>query len=154
MAEYKQSYGDWWASLDTTNDVENKFQSEICRESSRTRGRAVIVKFSSDGRIVNTPSVYNDVKPEFESELKQPTQNADKKVEGSLVILEDLDKSWVEVIGDALNIPPYFFALHWSLPSRNLLGRARLPLGQSPHRHFMLNYKQQMKLRVPRKIFG
>lgn len=59
-----------------------------------------------------------------------------------LIVLEDLNKDWVEVIGKTFQIPVRVFALHWASPSLYKRGRARLPLGQPAEEHFVLPYSE------------
>ena len=62
----------------------------------------------------------------------------------NLIVLEDLSRERVEALGPQLGIPVSVFALHWADPTDHVNGGLRVPIGESPARHFILSYRQSL----------
>ena len=65
-----------------------------------------------------------------------------------LIVLEDISREWVECLGPRLGIPVSVFALHWANPIDHVNGEVRVPIGESPARHFILNYRQSLPFTI------
>jgi hypothetical protein len=66
--------------------------------------------------------------------------NENKPGEPRIFLLEDLSKSFVEILGSRLRIPPSFFADHWEDQDGNF---TRWTLRhQDPHRRYMLRWRR------------
>jgi hypothetical protein len=61
-----------------------------------------------------------------------------------LLILENINQDLVEGLGKELHIPEHVFYLRWMHPNEHILGTARIPLGEDPRKHFVLNYRQPL----------
>lgn len=136
----------WWDSIDKHSDLERKFRTEmqtprVPNKDEVTRSRVAILQFGNEGHF-DTQFCDN-----FET-LKKYLPSPNERCAPILVILEDLDQAWVEQLGSTFRIPPYFFALHWALPLEHETGRAWLPVGQSPERHFIFRYNQMLPSRI------
>ncbi|KAM7214440.1 putative magnesium and cobalt transport protein [Rhypophila decipiens] len=161
MAEARME--EWWTSAGGFNEelegefrdcfrekMERPLEEEVGRREYQ--GRAAI--FGNDvgnGLRQFGPGPENIT--EFASALEDLANKANStdsslKSSNTLIILEDLGKDWVEILGPVLKIPVYFFALHWAMPLKHLNGDIRLPVGQSPERHFILPYQQELPFRI------
>jgi hypothetical protein len=139
----------WWnRGLEIYDVAGFKTSIEGQEVNAQVRGRAAIWDFSTDGRHRLTPP----------DEIPTPSALYDqlKKSPGGsgpcrrLIILEDLGRTWIEMLGSQFNIPPHVFALHWYSPYDLFLGRVQVPLGQDPLHHFILSYTQvQNKITTP-----
>lgn len=69
-----------------------------------------------------------------------------------LIVLEDLGRDWVEIIGKVFHVPPRVFALHWASPSFHQRGKARVPLGQPAEEHFVLPYSEILPLELKKSM--
>jgi len=54
----------------------------------------------------------------------------------------------VEALGPRLGIPVSIFASHWANPIDHVSGEVRIPIGTSPARHFILNYRQSLPFSI------
>lgn len=116
-------------------------------EKEKNRGRAAII--TGDG-----PLVWEPTPKGLGKALKKIEHDTRHTNDSSLLILEDLGASWIEEIRGVLDIPAYVLALHWMHPDDHILGTAKVPLGQDPERHFILNYRQPLPFRVTRRESG
>lgn len=140
---------EWWETSDPRKRLECEFRQCILNQKkSDSRGRVAVIDFSSSSEV------------SFK-EYKEPNDLGDRlyswelKQEGRLlIILEDLSRAWIELLGPRLHVPVSVFALHWASPEDHILGRARVPLGESPDRHFVLTYQQPTRLRIQPKKKG
>lgn len=101
------------------------------------------------GNQVRDRPIQKDVEA-FEKCIVDPHPDAHRR----LIVLEDLSRDWVLVLGSKLNIPPSFFALHYTRPEDLLLGNVRIPLGRSRHRHAIFSYPQPLLTRISNKMRG
>jgi hypothetical protein len=90
-----------------------------------------------------------DIRPELwrvpaEDALEKVMHLCESNVKSLLLLLEDIGASWVEELAVALKIPEYFFGLHCVHPIRHVIGDVRVPLGEDPVQHFILNYRQPL----------
>ena len=142
----------WWDTVDWTSKLETRFKKDVLGQddNQRQRGRAAILEFSgseekasviaTEENVVSTPQDLRDY-------LGKPSGFRNRLL-GKLIILEDLGRDWVEILGSIFDIPIQVFALHWANPDDHILGDARVPLGQSPNLQFVLNYRQSLALEM------
>jgi len=64
-----------------------------------------------------------------------------------LLIVEGLNRDVVEMLNVELQVPNYVFELHRMHPNDHVLGVSRIPVGESPNNHFILNYRQPLPFR-------
>ncbi|GAP89061.2 putative magnesium and cobalt transport protein [Rosellinia necatrix] len=155
MASDPNLVSDWWFTLDTTSELEIEFKQSVDDQTTQQQieGRALIIRFMDGGGEVaktyhpETNKENKEIRGDL-TEFKEALSSAAKSDESCLVILENLGKQWIESLGCALKIPGYFFALHWARPVDHILGQVSIPLGQSPERHFILNYRQSLPFRI------
>jgi hypothetical protein len=116
-------------------------------KEERNRGRAAIITGGGTLVLEHTPKGLGEALKKIEHDTKYTEDS-------SLLILEDLGASWIEEISDVLDMPAYVLALHWMHPNDHILGNAKVPLGQDPEKHFILNYRQPLPFRVIRRDPG
>ncbi|PMD16328.1 hypothetical protein NA56DRAFT_649479 [Hyaloscypha hepaticicola] len=64
-----------------------------------------------------------------------------KPDEARIFVLEDLPRSFVEILGSRLRIPPSFFADHWEDPQGGITTRGSVDQ-QDPNRRYMLRWQR------------
>ena len=133
-------FENWWGRLNSMSKAELYFWKTLDAHNdiSIRRPRAMII--SED--------------PQADREFHEPRsllRSLGRDIHGSyrpkqkdLIILEDLSREWVEALGPELGIPVYVFALHWADPTDHVNGGLRVPIGESPARHFILSYRQSL----------
>lgn len=126
--------GNWWGTLNKMSKAEVYFRQTLDAKNhiSTERGRAALLL-----RNQSTVRIYS--RPE---ELPHSLRPHD------LIVLEDLSREWVEALGPRLGIPVSVFALHWANPIDHVNGEVRVPIGESPTRHFILNYRQPLPFSI------
>lgn len=62
----------------------------------------------------------------------------------ALLILENISHRLAGELREDLHIPGYVFDLHLMHPYDHILGTSRIPLGEDPCNHFILNYRQPL----------
>ena len=132
------SVQDWWGTLNRMSKAELYFEQTLDARNaiSKRKPRAMII------RIEREPRVFKEFfKP---GELLEDLEGSDSHRAGYQIILEDLSREWVEALGPRLGIPVYVFALHWADPTGHVNGGLRVPIGESPARHFILSYRQSL----------
>lgn len=136
----------WWGTLNKMSRAEVYFQHSIKQRDPR-RGRAMLVKRSSRAvEICATPGSL--LRHHW---LKITEDGLDMGQSGSsdlCIVLEDLSREWVEILGVLLSIPVSVFASHWANPIDHVAGDIRVPIGESPARHFILNYRQSLPFSI------
>jgi hypothetical protein len=147
----------WWDTIDLSSTLETEFQEAVNRQDDERagRGKAAVVRFTHDG--VCQPSEIPESPKELHRYLNWHLDKISMNTESSpncLVILEDLGRNWINVLGPTLQIPISVFALHWEKPEAHIQGDVRVPLGTSPDRHFILNYRQFLPLVISDKSRG
>jgi hypothetical protein len=128
----------WWEQGAAKSD----FFGEISKESADPdRGTAAMYNFASmdepHARFENPRELFVTLKKKVDERCSDINSSS-----GCLIVLEDLGRNWVEMLGLVLKIPPYFFELHWASPLMHTLGMNRLPLGQDPLQSFVLGYTE------------
>lgn len=111
---------------------------------SSTRVKAKLLRASSEKMFVlNTPQDLLH-HPWFEGIDPSPGSEPSDLY----IVLEDMSLEWVEILGPLLSIPVSVFALHWANPIDHVGSEIRVPIGESPARHFILNYRQSLPLSI------
>jgi hypothetical protein len=122
--------------------------------AAREKCRAVAIQFLADGRTTKTsfpssqalqqylaPSADSDIHIHTESrQIRDPLRR--------MIILEDLPRNYVEVLGSQLKIHPAFFAAHWSDPIKNRHSSRGLTLNQSSKESFILRSPQMHRMEI------
>ena len=143
----EQKVKNWWGTMNKMSKAEMYFQRTLDHRThiSNKRGRAMLLRRDPKiPQICDTPekllnSFMFDRIEEDSDELKNPDL---------LIVLEDLSREWVEFLGPLLGIPVSVFALHWANPIDHVGGEIRIPIGESPARHFILNYRQSLPFSI------
>lgn len=136
----------WWKSVNETDDMESRFKDSIMKQDSdqRRRGRAAVIDCSwREAKIFRAPK-----------ELAKHLERESFPPRALLIILEDLSRDWIEVLGPGLGMPPNVFALHHTKPDDHILGNVRIPLGTTRNQHFILSYKQPLPIKIYNKRKG
>ncbi|KAF2736758.1 hypothetical protein EJ04DRAFT_150610 [Polyplosphaeria fusca] len=149
LDELGQTVEKWWDTINLRDQFELLFRSALEEQTKPDRGRAALIDYSEGGE--GSPKIFTS-----HLDLKNQLNGIQDILFGHakgryLIILEDLSRNWVELLGPALRIPISVFALHMASPEDHILGRARVPLGESPGRHFVLSYQQPTKLEIAPK---
>lgn len=146
----RQRVENWWSTMNKMSQAEVDFQQMLdAGDHISTRGRAMLLsRDSKNVQICKTPeelldNFSFDIEGNALRELTQPYL---------LIVLEDLSRGWVEALGPSLNIPVSVFALHWANPIDHVGGAVRVPIGESPARHFILNYRQSLPFSIQKDI--
>ena len=134
MASSSDRVRNWWGTLNEMNKAEAYFGRTLdakIRISTR-RGRVRLLSRDSPSvKIYHTPD-----------------QLPHSLGSDHMIILEDLSREWVEALGPRFGIPVSVFALHWTNPIDHVDGEVRVPIGESPARHFILNYRQSLPFSI------
>ena len=121
----------WWNTRNTMSKAELDFKKAFEHENhSHERVKAMILSGKSNFIEIETPE-------------KLP-----KVLSDHLIVLQDLSREWVEALGPRLGIPVSVFALHWTDPIDHFNSEVRVPIGQSPTRHFILSYRQSLPFSI------
>lgn len=136
----------WWGTINKRSKAEVDFKRSITDKNRipSTRIQAKLFKASSPNiGICQTPKelLYH---PWVESIDPSP----EAKQSDLCIVLEDMSLEWVEILGPLLSIPVSVFALHWANPIDHVGGDIRVPIGESPARHFILNYRQSLPFSI------
>jgi hypothetical protein len=118
-------------------------QNEIARE----KGRAASVEFLSNGHVLITNFCDSLALQEYLDAgsigvLHEKVSNDAGGHLRRMIILEDLPKNHIEVLGSRLKIHPSFFAAHYSDPIKTGSAGKGLILGQSSRQSFVLQSPQ------------
>ena len=142
-----QHVNEWWTTVNGMDDMELRFKDSVLRQGSgqRSRGRAAVI---------DVPFLRQGGYPIFSNPEDLAKHLEYVPYRRRLVILEDLSRDWIEVLGPALNIPANVFALHYAKPDEHILGNVRIPLGKARHQHFILTYKQPLPIKIHSKRKG
>ena len=141
MADHHVSVQDWWGTLNRMSKAELYFEQTLDARNDISKRKPRAIRHI--GR--EPPSAKEFLKPEeLLDDLKLEMHKFDSHRHGYLVNLEDLSREWVEALGPRLGIPVYVFALHWADPTDHVNGELRVPIGESPTRHFILSYRQSL----------
>ena len=143
MAGDHVSVQDWWGTLNRMSKAELYFEQTLDARNdiSKRKPRAMIKR--DIGRGPPIAKEYYFKPGELLEDLEEP-EEPDSHRAGYLITLEDLSREWVEALGPRLGIPVYVFALHWADPSDHVNRGLRVPIGESPARHFILSYRQSL----------
>ena len=143
MAGYPIRVQEWWGTINRMSEAELHFERTLNARGdiSTRKPRAMIIR--ERGR--ETPLTKEYLKPdELLDDLELEIQGPDNHQARYLIILEDLSREWVETLGPRLGIPVNVFALHRADPTGHVNGGLRVPIGESPARHFILSYRQSL----------
>jgi hypothetical protein len=111
-------------------------------QSHASKGRAAMLVHSTEESFIRRYERPSHLSADLNGSLLQKVRKQGR----ILIVLEDLSSSWVEFLGPQLGIPVSVFALHWSNPIDHVSGEVQVPLGESPGRHFILNYRQPLPI--------
>ena len=141
MAGYPISVQEWWGTMNLMSEAELYFERTVDARGDISTGKPKAMMVKERGR--DTPITKEFLKSE---ELLDDfeLQGSDNHEGRYLIILEDLSREWVEALGPRLGIPVYVFALHWANPTGHVSWGLRVPIGESPARHFILSYRQSL----------
>ena len=123
----------WWATMNIMSQAELYFKKALELRDKSSALYAPVKAMLLDGlstRIIDRPEQLPKIKPH------------------DLIVLQDLSREWVEALGPKLHIPVSVFALHWANPLDHVNGKIRVPIGESPARHFILNYRQSLPFSI------
>jgi hypothetical protein len=118
------------------------------------KGKAAIFRFRerSDGEDLQLeipqPTRYLECDKGFKHQIDDIKQTP----RPTLIILEDLGVDWIETLVTELEVPLHFFAQHWAPPVFHNDRKVRVPLGQDPQYHFVLNYDQVHAVQIDGEI--
>ncbi|EPE36277.1 hypothetical protein GLAREA_05615 [Glarea lozoyensis ATCC 20868] len=138
-------------TLEFTSFASNQRQQE---GAFPEKGRAAALHFLNDGNVCITPfcsssalQQYLDAEPNnslpqgtISSGVYQPLRR--------MIILEDLPRNYVEILGSRLKIHPRFFAAHYSCPIKTGSAGKGLILGQPSRGYFVLQSPQMHYMTV------
>ena len=140
MAGSLDTVRNWWGTLNSMSKAELYFEKTLDAHNviSRRRPRAMLIseepptvrEFHDPQELLDGLHIRSDVP--YRPELR------------NLIVLEDLSREWVQALGPQLGIPVSVFALHWADPTDHVNGGLRVPIGESPARHFILSYRQSL----------
>jgi hypothetical protein len=127
----------WWGLENSKSDV----YSQVKTTESADRGTAAMYNFAS---LDDLPAKFETPRELFFAlramvDERYSNINSNRRY---LIVLEDLGRNWVELLGPYLKIPPYFFELHWANPLLHTMGMNRMPLGQDSQQIFVLGYTE------------
>lgn len=142
----------WWNSAGSFDqELEMEFRECLSHSTVDPFGRAAIC--TRDKTKVYTTEEGEAFETDLETLANEIPYNPSAS-DHTLIVLEDIGRHWIDILGPILGIPVYFFALHWAMPIKHLTGDIRLPAGQSPERHFILPYQQLLPFRITADLAG
>ncbi len=128
----------WWAKRNIMSKAETDFKTalKLWNQDPDSHQRVKAILLSGESKKTKPISTPEDL-PKIERH--------------HLIVLQDLSREWVEALGPRLGIPVSVFALHWANPIDHINGEVRVPIGESPTRHFILSYRQSLPFWIDRK---
>src|SRR5438034_11288072 len=105
-------------------------------------GKAAVLEFRQGQRVVAKRFEGPKGSENLQMYLDDPALKRPCPEQGPcrrLWLLEDLSKSYIEILGSRLRIPPAFFAAHWADPS-GVEFNSRDPFVVNPRERFLLMY--------------
>jgi hypothetical protein len=140
----------YWSLINTTLYRQfPRFVTNLRNQSTYQRelGRAVVFDFREGERAVATHFERSD---DLRRYLRDHThQKPFCDIRRRLWVLEDLSRSYIEVLGSGLRIPPSFFAAHWADPIGADFNE-RDAFVSKPRRSFLLNWPQFYRVSIDR----
>jgi hypothetical protein len=147
----------YWGLIQSATTLEFSSFAETLQKQdtvAREKGRALAIQFLADGKTVQTsfpssqalqqylaPAVEPDIHAHTESrQIRDPLRR--------MIILEDLPRNYVEVLGSQLKIHPAFFAAHYSGPIENRHSSRGLALNPSSNESFILRSPQMHRMEI------
>jgi hypothetical protein len=138
-------------TLEFAGFARNQRQQDV---TSREDGRAAAVQFLSDGDISITNFCDSSALERYlDGGMRTDITNNPHQPLRRMMILEDLPRNHIEILGSFLKIHPSFFAAHYSDPIKTGSAAKGLTLGQpsrgsfvlqSPQMHYMLVEDQEL----------
>jgi hypothetical protein len=110
-------------------------------------GRAAVLEFKKGQRAVAT---HFEGSEDLQTYLDDPTRHRPCPEQGSrrrLWLLEDISKSYIEILGSRLRIPPSFFAAHWADPSGADFNE-RDSFVSNPRQRFLLKFPRFHRMSI------
>ena len=167
MASNSDKVRNWWGTLNSMSKAELYFKQTLDAHNdiSTRRPRAMLISAKSPIHgeapthgespphgappILGEPTITEFREPQkllgsLQYDIKDDIHARRRPWPRDLIILEDLSREWVEALGPHLGIPVSVFALHWADPTEHVNGGLRVPIGESPARHFILSYRQSL----------
>ena len=140
MAGNLDTVQNWWGPLNSISEAELYFKKTLDAHNgiSTRRPKAMIISEEPP-----TVKEFHDPQNLLEG-LDLHINGSYRPEQRNLIVPEDLSREWVEALGPQLGIPVYVFALHWADPTAHVTGGLRVPIGESPARHFILSYRQSL----------
>lgn len=136
---------EWWGTLNSMSEAEVHFKRALDARHDvlpTRRPRAMIITKMTEGQNLVTEQFQEP--EQLLRRLDHVNDHYRSFGAKHSIILEDLSREWVEKLGSRLDIPVYVFALHWADPTGHVNGELRVPIGESPARHFILSYRQSL----------
>jgi hypothetical protein len=128
---------EYWSLIKSTQEVTYPgFVQQLEHQSlaQQNSGRAAVFEFG------DKPEPFPKIFFQFEA-LRDFLDNFRNGAEvRCVIVLEDLPRSFVEVLGSRLRIPPSFFGDHWVNPDSPFTRRTLRH--QDPRRRFMLKWRK------------
>lgn len=138
-----EGFDAWLEKLDKSNTTQKKFKDKFNPgpdpdPNILTDELVAVLVVSETAKIVQLGPSSN-----HETLLSHLEDVLTNNVIRLLVILEDPSPSVARIFGPFFGIPASVFALHIESPLDHLQGDVRVPLGEDPSHHFVLNYQQR-----------
>ena len=133
-------------TLEFSGFARNQRQQDV---TARENGRAAVVQFLSHGAISITNFCDSSALETYlEAGMRTDITNNPHTPLRRMVILEDLPRNYIEILGSRLKIHPSFFAAHYSDPIKTGSAAKGLTLGQASRGSFVLQSPQMHYLLV------
>ena len=140
----------WTLIQNTQTPGFSEFAKNLREQDATTRekGRAAAIQYFPNGRTSRTTfSTSQSLEEYLTSALNYEADGETPSCQKSqplrrLIILEDLPRNYVEVLGSQLRIHPAFFASHWVDPLTNRSSGKKFILNQPSRNSFVLQSPQ------------
>jgi hypothetical protein len=132
------------------------FAKNQCQQddAASENGRAAVLHFLANGEVSITPfchssalQEYLDYKTSAGGCFEKPPNDVHQPLR-RMILLEDLPRNYIEIIGTRLRINPSFFAAHYSDPIKSGSTGKGLILGQPSRDSFVLQSPQMLYMQV------
>lgn len=130
---------------ESRNEIGEEFRMSLDAQSEiqQIGGRAAVLDFSKVTTLGHVPNTEHAYSPKHLLDILSDREASHRGgIRRRLIILEDLGRNWIQVLGSRLGMPLSVFERHWARPEHHSLGKVRIPLGQDNRYHFVLSYVQ------------